>query len=118
MNLESDQLVRVQPLQVLRFDVPGKFQADIVDSHRPWSVFINSFESQRLHLLRIFWIGHEMKQSRALTVVQESFAFEFAGVPRDREMNFLPPRLGKIQPRKIARRPVRTSMKVMPGPRI
>ena len=59
-----------------------------------------------------------MKQPSAFAVVQKSVAFKFAGVPRDREMNFLPPRLGKIQSRKIARRPVRTSMKVMSGARI
>src|SRR5260370_30796 len=32
MNLESNQLVRVQSLQILRFDVLGEFQADIEDT--------------------------------------------------------------------------------------
>src|SRR3981081_1764737 len=59
-----------------------------------------------------------MKQPRALTVLQKPLAIEFSCVPRDRKMNFLPPGLGKIQPRKITRRPVRTGMKVMPSARI
>src|SRR5437879_5546407 len=90
MNSHGDELVRVQPLEVLRLDFPGKFQADIVDGHRPLSVFIYPFETERLHLLRIFWIGYEMKQPRSLAVVQKSIAFEFAGVSRDGEMNLLP----------------------------
>ena|SRR5438132_1019938 len=106
MDLESNQLVRVQALQVFRFDVPREFQADVVDGHRQLPVFVNSFESQRLHLLRIFRINYEMKQSSAFTIMQKPFAFELSGVPRDREMNLLPPGLGKIQPGKIAHRPL------------
>ena len=61
MNLESNELIRVQPLQVLGFDVPCEFQADIVNSHRPLFIAIDSFESQRLHLLRILLVRREMK---------------------------------------------------------
>src|SRR5260370_40501751 len=59
-----------------------------------------------------------MKKPRALAILQKTFAFESPRVPRDREMNFLPSGLGKIQTREIARRPVGTGVKVMPGPRI
>src|SRR5712692_2883200 len=59
-----------------------------------------------------------MKQSRAFAVMQKPLAFEFSRVPRDRKMNFLPPGLRKIQPRKIACRPLRTVLKVTPGARI
>src|SRR5438034_4891798 len=106
VDFESNEFVRVQPLQVLRFDVLREFQADIVDGHRPLSVLVYPFETERLHLLRIFRIHYEKKQPSALAVVQKSFAFEFARVARDREMNFLTTRLGKIQPGKITRRPV------------
>src|SRR5229473_3393483 len=97
MNLESNELVRVQSLQVFGFDVPGEFQADIVDSHRPLFVAVDPFETERLHLLWILRVSCEMKQPRALAVLQKPFAFEFSGIPRDRKMNFLPPGLGKIQ---------------------
>src|SRR5216683_4028372 len=59
-----------------------------------------------------------MKNSRALAVLQKTFAFKFSRVPRDREMNFLPSGLGEIHPSEIARRPLRTSVKMMPGPRV
>src|ERR1700687_802337 len=106
MNLESDELVRVQALQLFGFYFPGEFQADIVNGHRPLFVAVDPFESERLHLLRILLVSYEMKQPRALAILQKPLAFEFSCVPRDRKMNFLPPGLGKIQPRKIARRPV------------
>src|SRR6266581_6590252 len=56
-----------------------------------------------------------MKQARAFTVMQKPLAFEFSRIPRDCKMNFLPPGLRKIQSRKIARRPLRTVLKVTPG---
>src|SRR5260370_14195265 len=115
MNLESNQLVRVQPLQILRFDIPGEFQADIVDGHRPLLLAVDSSETERLHLLRILRVSDKMKQAGALAVPQKTFAFEFPRVPRDRKLNFLPPRLGKIQSRKIAGRPLRAGMKMMSG---
>ena len=57
MNLESNELVRVQSLQVFGFDVPGEFQADIVDGHRPLFVAVDPFETERLHLLRILRVS-------------------------------------------------------------
>src|SRR3989442_359857 len=78
MNLESDELVRIQSLQVLSFDVPGEFQTDIVDGHCPLFVAVDPFETERLHLLRIFRLSCEMKQPRTLSVLQKSLAFEFS----------------------------------------
>src|SRR5258708_5813155 len=106
MNLESDELVRIQSLQVFSFDVPGEFQTDIVDGHCPLFVAVDPFETERLHLLWILRVSCEMKQPRALAILQKPLAFEFSRVPRDRKMNFLPPGLGKIQAGKIARRPI------------
>jgi len=62
MNLESDELVCVQPLQVFGFDVPREFQADIVNGHRPLFVAVDPFESERFHLLCVLRVRHEMKQ--------------------------------------------------------
>src|SRR6266567_8594703 len=59
-----------------------------------------------------------MKKPRAFAILQKTFAFKFSRVPRDREMNFLPSGLGEIHPSEIARRPLRTGVKVMYGPRI
>src|SRR6266404_8172674 len=83
MNLESDELVCVQPLQVFAFDVPGEFQADIVNGHRPLFVAVDPFESERLHLLCVLRVRHEMKQPRAFAALQKPLAFEFSCVPRD-----------------------------------
>src|SRR5258708_4272599 len=99
MNLEGDQLIRVQRLQIFRLDVPREFQAHIVDGHRQLSFVIDSFETEGLHLLWILRVRREMKQPRALTVSQKSLAVEFPGVPRNRKMNFLPPRLPKFHSR-------------------
>src|SRR5260370_11570842 len=118
MNLESNELVRIQSLQVFGFDIPREFQANIMDGHRPLFVVVDPFETQRLHLLQILRLSREMKQPRALGVPQKPLAFEFSCIPRDRKMNFLPPGLGKIHAGKIARRPVGTVVKVMPGARI
>src|SRR6267154_1060675 len=106
MNLESDELVGVQLLQVFGFDVPGEFQTDIVDGHRPLFIFVNPFETERLHLRQVLRVSYEMKQPRALAVMQKPLAVEFSGVPRDRKMNLLSPGFGKIQSREIACRPV------------
>src|SRR6266446_8114397 len=59
-----------------------------------------------------------MKKPRALAVLQKAFAFKFSRVPRDCEMNVLPSGLGEIHTREIARRPVGTGVKMMPGPRV
>src|SRR5713226_8752418 len=59
-----------------------------------------------------------MEKSRALAVVHEPFAFEFSGIPRDREMHFLPARFGEIQSGKLAHGPFRAGMKMMPAARI
>src|SRR5260370_9931226 len=115
MNLESYELIRVQPLQVFPFDVPGEFQAHVMDGHRPLLFAVDPSEAQRLHLLRILRVSYEMKQPGAFTVMQKPFAIELSRVPRDRKVNFLPSRLGEIQSRKIGRRPLRTGVKVMPG---
>src|SRR5712691_2782866 len=56
-----------------------------------------------------------MKETGAFAVVKKPFAFEFSGVARDREMNFLSSGLCEIQTRKLARGPVRTVMEVMPA---
>src|SRR5712664_3203575 len=96
MNLESNELVCVQPLQVFSFDVPGEFQTDIVDGHCPLFVAVDPFEAERLHLLWILRVSCEVKQPRALAVLQKPLAFEFSRVPCNRKMNFLPPGLGKI----------------------
>src|SRR6267143_3221017 len=55
-----------------------------------------------------------MNQARSLTIIQISFAFEFSGVARDREMNFLPPGLREIQPGKLICGPIGAVMKVPP----
>src|SRR6266702_1048491 len=115
VNSESDELVRVQTLQVLGFYLSGELQADIVDGHRKLLVAVYFFKSQRLHLLRILCVRQEMKETGAFAVVKKPFAFEFSGVARDREMNFLSSGLREIQTRKLARGPVRTVMEVMPA---
>src|SRR5216683_8018430 len=115
VNSESDELVRVQTLQVLGFYLSGELQADIVDGHRKLLVAVYFFKSQRLHLLRILCVRQEMKETGALPVVKKPFAFEFSGVARDREMNFLSSGLREIQTRKLARGPVRTVVEVMPA---
>src|SRR5207244_13116376 len=115
MNLESDELVGVQLLQVLGFDVPGEFQTDIVDGHRPLFVFVNPFETERLHLRQVLGVSYEMKQPRALAVIEKPLALEFSCIPRDRKMNLLSPGLGEIQSREIACRPVCAAVNVMPG---
>src|SRR6266702_6587715 len=114
VNPESDELVRVQSLQILGFYLSGELQADIVDGHRKLLVAVYFFKSQRLHLLRILCVRQEMKETGAFAVVKKPFAFEFSGVARDREMNFLSSRFCEIQTRKLARGPVRTVMEVMP----
>src|SRR5882757_7591869 len=106
VNSEGNKFIGVQPLEVLRLDVAGEFQADIMDGHRPLLVFIYSFETERLHLLRILRVSYKVKKARSLAIVEKSLTFELSRVPRDRKMNLLPPRLGKIQPRELARRPV------------
>src|SRR5712664_762238 len=68
MNLESNQLVRVQPLQVSRLDVPGKLYADIVDGHRPLLLVVDPAEAQSFHLLRVLRVRYKMKQARTLAV--------------------------------------------------
>src|SRR6266704_3476694 len=115
VNPESDELVRVQSLQILGFYLSGELQADIVDGHRKLLVAVYFFKSQRLHLLRILCVRQEMKETGAFPVVKKPFAFEFTGVARDREMNFLSSGLREIQTRKLARGPVRTVMEVMPA---
>src|SRR6266702_1786926 len=115
VNPESDELVRVQSLQILGFYLSGELQADIVDGHRKLLVAVYFFKSQRLHLLRILCVRQEMKETGAFAVVKKPFAFEFSGVARDREMNFLSSGLREIQTRKLARGPVRTVMEVMPA---
>src|SRR5260370_6441882 len=115
VNLESNELVRVQPLQVLRFDVSGNLQALVMDGHRRLLLAVDPSEAQRLHLVGVLRVSYEMKQPGAFTVMQKPFAFEFSRVSRDRKMNFLPSRLGEIQSRTIGRRPLRTGVKVMPG---
>src|SRR6266568_1254789 len=115
VNPESDELVRVQSLQILGFYLSGELQADIVDGHRKLLVAVYFFKSQRLHLLRILCVRQEMKETGAFPVVKKPFAFEFSGVARDREMNFLSSGLREIQTRKLARGPVRTVMEVMPA---
>src|SRR6266851_9489605 len=115
VNAESDELVRVQSLQILGLYLSGELQADIVDGHRKLLVAVYFFKSQRLHLLRILCLRQEMKETGALPVVKKPFAFEFSGVARDREMNFLSSGLREIQTRKLARGPVRTVMEVMPA---
>src|ERR1700674_1637925 len=115
MNLERNELVRVQSLQVFGFDVPGEFQADIVDGHDPLFVAVDPFETKRFHLLQILRLSCEMKQPRTLAVLQKSLACECSRVPHDRKMNFLTSGLGKIHARQIARRPVGTVVKVMRG---
>src|SRR6266568_3144759 len=115
VNPESDELVRVQSLQILGFYLSGELQVDIVDGHRKLLVAVYFFKSQRLHLLRILCVRQEMKETGAFAVVKKPFAFEFSGVARDREMNFLSSGLREIQTRKLARGPVRTVMEVMPA---
>src|SRR5258708_30439135 len=115
MNLERNELIRVQSLQVFRFDFPGEFQAHIMYGHRRLLLAVDPSETERFHLLCILRVSYKMKEPGAFAIMQKPFAFEFSRVPRDRKMNFLPSRLGEIQSRKIGRRPLRTGVKVMPG---
>src|SRR5260370_27332673 len=115
MNSEGNELVRGQSLQILVFYLSGELQADIVDGHRKLLVAVYFFKSQRLHLLRILCLRQEMKETGAFPVVKKPFAFEFSGVARDREMNFLSSWLREIQTSKLARGPVPTVVQLMPA---
>src|ERR1700730_7024030 len=97
MNLERYELVGVQPSEVPALDGSCEFQADVVYGHGQLLVPVDSFKAEGLHLLGIVRIGQEVKQTRPLAVLEKPLAFEFSGVPHDREMHFLPSGFREIE---------------------
>src|SRR6267143_2199465 len=59
-----------------------------------------------------------MKQACSLALLQVSLTFKFSSITRDREMNFLPPGLRKIQTGKLICGPIGAVVKVPPGSRV
>src|SRR5580700_4245086 len=84
----------------------GKFDAHIHYRHAELLLVVDR-ETKRLHLARIVRVRMEMEQSRALAVIEKSFALNLARVAGDTEANFLVSSLRKVHALKRCRRPVR-----------
>ena len=89
-----------------------------MNRHGPLLVSVDASEAQCFHFLRVFRIGYEMEESRALAVLYVAFAVESARIARDGEMHVLASRLRKVQAGQLFYLPVRARMKVMPTARV
>ncbi len=65
-----------------------EFEADILNRHAELLLVVDR-ETNRPHLPRIICVRLEMEESRAFSVVEESFALDLARVARDCEVNVL-----------------------------
>src|ERR1700694_1746304 len=86
---ESHQLVRIQSLQMLVFHVLRKLQAHVLDRHAELFFPSEAGKTHRLHLLRIFRIGDEMKQPGPFSLIEVTLAFKLSGISRDCKMYLL-----------------------------
>src|SRR5208283_904890 len=105
VDAKGNKFVGVEAFEIFRFDSADEIETDIHDGHEVLVVFVHN-EAERLHLLRVVGVRHEVKDPCAFTVFQVALAIEAAGVARDTELRLLPARLGEIDALERPDRPV------------
>src|ERR1017187_8908727 len=95
MNSECDQLVGTQANELFSFHLPCEFQADVLHGHGVLPVFIYR-ETEGMYLAAVVGIGLEMKSAGSLSIVEITFALDFASVARDGEAHVLAARLRRV----------------------
>src|SRR6266849_378812 len=106
VDAEGDELLSVEPLEVLALDLLGEGVGDVHDGHAELSVAVDAAETERSHFLRVFGVGEKVEDAGAFAVVKKAFALEAAGVARDSELDVLLAGLGDVQALEGAERPV------------
>jgi len=87
-DAECDQFVGIEIVEVFILHLSREFQTDILHGHAEL-LFIVHGKTETLHFARVVGIGMEMENAGALSIVEKTFAVDFAGVTRNSEVHIL-----------------------------